>query len=248
MKIFDVEGSFLDPVGEQSKTQDMTFNNAPVLELRDLPTTVEIFKIRETHFNEPQEIDREMKKRSDAKLQMAPKQLPNHHFLAYAMYSQSAYRWGEYVCKYALFPSRKLQQDLASQCKVETDSDEDQHSKWIQQYFQEHDAEYELKVQLCQSLREQSLEDTGQPWDETAFPFQTVGRIVLLKGQDSFSPERRTFWDDKMKLNVWYGLESMRPLGSVNRLRNKLYDMAARNRAETNVTDVVYVDDIDQIP
>ena len=67
MKVFDVHGDFLDPAGAQSRTQDMTFNNAPMLELRDLPTTLEIFKLREKYYDRPaEELKEELEKRPDA--------------------------------------------------------------------------------------------------------------------------------------------------------------------------------------
>lgn len=65
MKVFNVEGSFMDPAGEGTKTQDFTFNNAPVLELRDVKTCVEVFTVQEAHFREPERIAPEMKKRKD---------------------------------------------------------------------------------------------------------------------------------------------------------------------------------------
>lgn len=247
MKVFNVEGSFMDPAGDRTKTQDFTFNNAPVLELRDVKTCVEVFTIREAHFREPEKIAPKMKKRRDAQLQMAPTQLPNQHFLSYTMYSQSVYRWGPYVVKYALFPGTQMQQDLASQT-VQDGSDPEVHSQWLKRYFEEHDAEYDFKVQLCQSVREQSVEDTSVQWDETAFPFQTVGRIVLPKGQDSFDAQRRTFWDDRVKLNVFYGLEDHRPLGSVNRLRKELYNLSSKNRGKTNAVEILEIGSVDQIP
>ena len=127
-----------------------------------------------------------MKKRSDAALQMAPSQLPNHHFLAYTMYSQSAFRWGDYVVKYALFPTSKLQQELSSQA-IDDKSDREQHSIWLREYFKEHDAEYDLRVQLLQSPKTQPVEDTTVPWDETRLSIPDGregcdfgwGRIVL---------------------------------------------------------------------
>ena len=246
MKIFNVEGLFMDPVGKRTKTQDLTFNNAPVLELRDVSTTVEIFKIRERHFREPEAIGSEVKKLEEAHLQMAPAQLPNQHFLATPCIRR-VYRWGPYMANYALFPSTKLQQDLASQ-KIDDNSDPEVHSRWLREYFRENDAEYDFKVQLCQTVPEQSVEDTSVQWDETAFPFQTVGKVVLPKGQDSFDAHRRTFWDDNVKLNVWYGLEDHRPLGSVNRLRKESYKMSAKNRGEINAVDVLEIGNIDQIP
>jgi len=265
MKVFNVEGKYMDQNGEQTQTHDMMFNNAPILELRDLPNTVEIFKVREAHFDNPykslyylssrtnilrDEIAAIMKTRSDAALQMAPSQLPNQHFLSYTMYSQSAYRWGDYIAKYALFPSTSLQKKLGAtltRLKITDNSDPEQHRIWLREYFAENEAEYELKVQLCQTIREQSVEDTGLPWVEMAFPFQTVGHVRLYK-QESFDKERVKFWEDSMKLNPWYGLEAHRPLGSVNRLRRKLYEMSAARRQEINGKKVQNIKSIDELP
>ncbi|KAM0707497.1 hypothetical protein Q7P35_004142 [Cladosporium inversicolor] len=54
MKVFGVEGEFMDPAGRESRTHDFTFNNTPVLELRDLPTCLEIFQLREKYFDDAQ--------------------------------------------------------------------------------------------------------------------------------------------------------------------------------------------------
>ena len=56
MKIFDVSGTFLDLTGTETKTQDMTFNNAPLLELGDVTRCLEVFRIRNRHFLEPEKI------------------------------------------------------------------------------------------------------------------------------------------------------------------------------------------------
>lgn len=250
MKVFNVDGPgpWLDAKGEQSKTQDFTFNNAPVLELKDLPTCLEIITIRERNFDNPEQLQKEIEKRDDKELQMAPMQLPNQHFLSYTMYSQSAYRYGDYIVKYALFPTTKMQQDSAEKASISDSSDAEQHSIWLREYFQDNDAEFDFRVQLCKDLGEQSVEDTSMEWSEEKYPYETVGHVKLPKGQDVFESKRRAFWDDHMKLNVWYGLEAHQPLGSVNRLRKSLYQASAAKRADINAVDVEYVSSIDQIP
>ena len=250
MKVFNVNGpgKFLDSMGEQTQTQDFTFNNAPLLELRDLPTCLEIFTLREKYFDDPEGLKAHINKREDKDLQLAPTTLPNQHFLSYTMYSQSAYRYGEYIAKYALFPTGDFQDQLAEKAKIDDNSEPDQHSAWLREYFQSHDAEFDFRIQLCQDLSEQSVEDTSKPWDEGKYPFETVAKVVLPRGQDVFEPKRRVFWDDNMKLNTWYGLETHKPLGSVNRLRKKVYQASVAKRAEINATEVFAVSSIEQIP
>jgi len=87
-------------------------------------------------------------------------------------------------------------------------------------------------------LADQSVEDCSIPWDEEKYPFETVAKVTLPKGQDVFDSKRRAFWDDHMKLNVWYGLEAHRPLGSVNRLRKSLYQASVKKRADLNAAEV----------
>lgn len=249
LKVFDVVGDFLSPEGEKSHTQDFTFNNAPLLELTDLPTAVEIFHIRERHFREPEKIEPELRKRKDKNLQLAPGQLPNQHFLSYTMYSQSAFRWGPYIAKYALFPTGEYQAALEKSHKITDSSDPEQHSKWLKEWFNgTKDATYDFRVQLCQSLSQQPVEDCSIPWDETAFPFRTIGQVILPPGQDVFSAQRRLFWDDEMKLNVWYGLKEHQPLGSVNRLRKELYKRSSQFREKTNAKEVRIISSAEEIP
>ena len=227
-----------------SPIQDFTFNNAPILELRDLPTTVEIFRIREKHFREPEKIAEEVKQRDDKDLQMAPSQLPNQHFLSYTMYSQSAYRWGPYIVKYALFPTSKI-----PDTPITDSSDPEQHSKWLREYFASagDDMTYDLRVQLCEDIKEQPVEDASVQWDEEKYPFRTVAELRLPR-QDSFDPARRNFWDEYMKLNVWAGSDEHRPLGSVNRLRKSLYQRSQEMRAHLNNIALQEVKTVDQIP
>ncbi|KAI1617572.1 catalase-like domain-containing protein [Exophiala viscosa] len=203
MKVFDVAGDFLDPMGEKTHTQDMTFNNAPLLELTGLPTTVEIFRIREANFRKPENIKYQLMKRIDVLTQMAPAMLPNHHFVGYTMYSQSAYCWGpNLVAKYALFPTGKLQEELAKKDKIDKNSDPEQHSIWLREFFQQNDATYDLRIQLCENLKDQPVEKCNYEWDERKYPFETVASLLFPKGQDCFDSVRRTFWENKMKLNV----------------------------------------------
>jgi len=247
LKIFNIKGDFMHPTGSATQTQDLTFNNAPVLELTDLPTTVEIFRIRERNFRQPEKIADEVSQRPDKELQLAPSKLPNQHFLSYTMYSQSAYRWGDCVVKYALFPSEAMLKKVEGM-DVTEDSDPEVLSTWLREYFRDNNAEYDLRVQVCKDIEAQSVENTGMEWSEDRYPFETVGKVVLPKGQDPFSAKRRAAWDDGMRLNVWYGLEEHRPLGSANRLRKELYETSSRNREEMNARTPKDIRSIDEIP
>lgn len=127
---------------------------------------------------------------------------------------------------------------MADNANISAGSNREQHSIWLREYFQSHDAEFDFRIQLCRNLADQSVEDCSIPWDEEKYPFETVAKVTLPKGQDVFDSKRRAFWDDHMKLNVWYGLEAHRPLGSVNRLRKSLYQASVKKRADLNAAEV----------
>ena len=119
---------------------------------------------------------------------------------------------------------------------------------WLREYFENNDAQFIFRVQLLENPDEQSVEDCSQEWNEDKYPFQTVARVVLPKGQDPFDAKRRVFWEDRMKLNPWYGLEAHRPLGSANRLRRTLYQSSLAKRSELNASHAEAVGSVEQIP
>ncbi|PRP79155.1 hypothetical protein PROFUN_13105 [Planoprotostelium fungivorum] len=244
MKVFDVTGRHLHPSGNETRTHDFAFNSAPTLELTDLPTALDIFKLRETHYDNPTELRAALALRSDRVKQSAPYTSPLMHVLSLTFFSQSAFRYGDNVVKFGLFSSSQRQREVSLK---EIRSAED-ISESLREYFRNDSAHYDLKVQMIENIAEQPVEDASAMWNWQKYPWQTVATLELPSGQDSFSPQRRTFWEDKMKLNVWHGLEEHKPLGSINRLRKRVYEMSSQFREENNATPIEKVSSIDQIP
>jgi hypothetical protein len=77
MKIFGVEGEKL--WGEDKKTQDWTFNNYPLLELRTPQVTYEIAECLERNWNDIPKFAAEQQKRPDADVACYGGSLPNQH-------------------------------------------------------------------------------------------------------------------------------------------------------------------------
>ena len=75
MKIFGVKGEKI--WGEDKGTQDWTFNNYPVLELRDPKTTYEIADALDRNWDNIPGFVEEGSKRADADLATLPGKLPN---------------------------------------------------------------------------------------------------------------------------------------------------------------------------
>lgn len=80
------------------------------------------------------------------------------------------------------------------------------------------------------------IEDACVEWPEGEaaegkFPFVTVARIAIPRGQDIDDPERRALCE-RMIFTPWNGLADHRPLGGINRLRQAVYAASAEMRGE----------------
>jgi hypothetical protein len=145
LKVFGVSGSRLEgAVEESSNTQDFLWNNAPSIELTDVDTTLDIMSLRENYFDDPAALGRHLKLRTDLIKQHAPYQLPNTNIISHAMYTQSAFRFGQWYGHMALFPVSEAQ--VAADDKVNKDDPSCVLSDWLFEYFDGKEAKYEFKV------------------------------------------------------------------------------------------------------
>jgi hypothetical protein len=72
LRIFDVDGERLEGADKDATTQDFAFNNAPMIELTDIDTCLEIMQLREKYFDSPVMLAAATKLRTDAIKQSAP--------------------------------------------------------------------------------------------------------------------------------------------------------------------------------
>lgn len=77
LKVFGVEGEKI--WGEDKKTQDWTFNNYPVLELRTPVATCEIADSLEKNWNQLDKFVDYLKSRDDHEVACAPAAIPRQH-------------------------------------------------------------------------------------------------------------------------------------------------------------------------
>ncbi|KAF2721311.1 heme-dependent catalase [Polychaeton citri CBS 116435] len=230
MKIFGVKGDKI--WGEDKDTQDWTFNNYPILELRDPRTTYDIADSLERNWDNLPQFAEEQSKRVDADVATWGSQLPRQQMVAMPQYSQSAYRHGDYVAKYGVFP---LGED---QLKIEKDYIKDSDpinsiSQHTRNFHMQHKVTYKFCAQLLQNLEEQPVDDIGVEWDPEKYPFEHIGTLEF-DPQDSWLPEFRAWWDDRITCNSWHGLKEHQPLGSTNRMRRVVYAESRKLRLRVN--------------
>ncbi|WVR07628.1 hypothetical protein IAU60_004670 [Kwoniella sp. DSM 27419] len=239
LKIFDVEGKRLSPAPDGSEdqgTQDFLFNNAPIVELTDLDTTIEIFELRTKYFDSPTKLQLELAKRSDRLKQFAPSMLPNEFVVGATMYSQSSFKFGPYVAKFSLLPIAPEQEEFKGQT-IPKDADTTFHRDHLRSYYSSKGTSYSLRAQFASDLKSHPVEDASVEWSEITAPWHDLANVTFAP-QETFSDARRVWWEDRIGLSPWDGLAEHRPLGSINRLRHKAYEMSRAFRAKGNQTEV----------
>ena len=217
MKVFNVDGEMFD-AGRDFPTQDIEFNSTPALDLTDAKTTREIINLRIKHGANQPELYKHLEAREDTALQKARDSVRNTHLESTRQYSQTAYRFGDFVAKYCLMPSSDTQRKLYEETVKPDQHGSDILSTWLSNFHGAHDAEYLLQFQLLENIEDQPVEYAGKIWDPEKYPWQTVAKLVIPK-QDSFDYELKSYWEDHIRVDPWHGLKTLQPLGSPNRLR-----------------------------
>ncbi|TVY20191.1 hypothetical protein LARI1_G001680 [Lachnellula arida] len=116
-------------------------------------------------------------------LQKARDEVRNTPLKSTRQYSQTADRYGNFVCKYSL-----LYEEV-----VKPNSHPDHIlSDWLKEFHANREAEYLFQVQLLENIEDQPVAYAGKAWDEEKYPSQTVGKVVVPK-QDSFIAARKAF-------------------------------------------------------
>ena len=171
---------------------------------------------------------------------------PYSHPLADAYFSQVPMRWGEHVAKIGVVPS-SIHQDQLRDWRLDPHADEDGFRDATVAFFGEHDAVFDLRVQLWTNAETQPIEDASVEWPEEDSQYRTVATIRLPR-QAAYSPERVRYFDEVMTYRPSHSLEAHRPLGSVMRARLQVYKALSDFRHRENGTAAVSTRSIEEIP
>jgi hypothetical protein len=169
--------------------------------------------------------------------------MPNYYILGLTFNTASALRYGDYVAKISVKPLSESVTQLDGK-RIPRGSGEDAHRVLIADFFRHNDAEYEVCAQLCTDA--DAIEDATLAWS-TSPPPQRVAKLIFPQ-QNSDCYCRRVYADDLLSFNSWRTLEAHRPLGSINRLKAKVYDASSKFRHEKNNAPQIEPSNISQLP
>lgn len=153
---------------------------------------------------------------------------PAHHILGETFFAQLPLRFGQYVAKLQLVPISPALLALKD-APIDLKHD-DALREAVTAYFQEHDAVWELRAQLCTNLEDMPVDDPTAEWDQAASPFRPVARISAAR-QAGWNPDKARAIDDGSGFSPWHGLQAHRPLGEIMRLRKLAYASSHAFRA-----------------
>jgi hypothetical protein len=243
VKVMGVDGARL-PGSEGATTQDFVLVNGPAFGAPTAKKFLGVVKlVAKTTDKAPG-----LKKAFSAALQVIEKGIealggksptltalgghPETHVLGETYYSQAPLLYGDYIAKISVAPSSAGLKALTN-AKVDLDDEPNGLRQAVVDHFATQGGEWEIRAQLCTDLESMPVEDASVVWPEDKSPYVTVGRIVA-EPQDAWSEARAGVVDDRLAFSPWHGLAAHRPLGSVMRVRRRVYEMSAKFRAERN--------------
>ena len=157
---------------------------------------------------------------------------PATHPLGETFYTTTPFRHGDHVAKYAVAPVSPALRALKD-APVELSGHPNGLREAIIAFFRDGGGEWEIRAQLLTNPETMPIEDASVEWPEEESPYVTVGRITAPP-QPAWSEARAGVGDDGLSFSPWHGLAAHRPLGAVNRARQRAYREAASFRAERN--------------
>ncbi len=243
LKVIGVEGERL-PGSQGDTTQDFILVNGPTFgnkstakflaNLQLLAKTtdrVEWFKKLQSSLLQPIEAGLEAVGLSSSNLQQLGGAAPLHP-LGETYFSQTAFRHGDHIAKYALFPVSPGLTALTGS-HVHTSGRPDAIRETMNEELIAHGGTWELRAQLCRDLEKQPVEDATVEWKEADAPFVTVATLTV-EPQLAWQPIESTRTEDALAFNIWHGLAAHQPLGQINRARKEPYERSAAFRGRAN--------------
>jgi hypothetical protein len=154
------------------------------------------------------------------------------HPLGHAYYSQTPSRYGDYMAKVAAFPTPETLAILGTP-HLDPGQDDNAFRTAMSQFFVQHGASFDLRVQMCTDLATMPIEDASIEWPEAQSPYRTVARLTFPP-QASFGEARYRYFEQRLAFNPLHALEAHRPLGGIQRARGAAYMQTQNFRQHAN--------------
>lgn len=146
-------------------------------------------------------------------------------------FSNTAYKLGPHNIKF----SAKSCALPADNSKNET-NDPDYLNKILTEELKQSEGCFEFMVQVQDPEKYMPIEDPSIEWRESDSPFLSVAKIRIPK-QEFNSTKQKEFCEN-LSFSPWHSLAAHRPIGELNRIRQKVYKASSEYRHSQNNADV----------
>ncbi len=168
------------------------------------------------------------------------------HPLGATYYSQTPFRYGDYLAKFSLVPVSEVFKSLASET-IDATGRPDAIRENVRQGLIEQGGSWEFQVQLCTDLEKMPIEDPTVVWDEKASPFVTVATLSV-PSQVTWQNGVTEKTEDALAFSPWHGVIAHQPLGGVNRARREPYKFSSDYRGKFNGCPIHEPRELTEIP
>lgn len=153
------------------------------------------------------------------------------HPLGATYFSQTAFRFGDFVGKFRLAPISGIK-EFADET-VNASGRPDAIRQSVNELLIEQGGIWELGVQLCTDLQAMPIEDPTVARDEEVSPYRRVATLEI-PAQQAWIDGASDAEEDRLFFSPWHGLAAHQPLGGINRARRDPYRMSGQFRAQVN--------------
>ena len=152
------------------------------------------------------------------------------HILGDTFWTQTPFRFGDYVAKIRLAPVSDELTALKDQ-HLKVNGVPNALREACVEFFRDTGGLWDLQVQLRTDEKKMPVEDASKEWPDDVSPYITVARIKAAP-QTAWSEARSKAVDEGLSFSPWHGLQAHQPLGGVNRARKPAYEMGRAFRSE----------------
>ncbi|HEX5538802.1 MAG TPA: catalase family protein, partial [Methylophilaceae bacterium] len=171
---------------------------------------------------------------------------PETNILGETFYSQVPIMYGPYMAKIAVAPVSPALTALTN-APLDVNGKPNGLREAVMDFFAQHEAEWEVRVQLCTDLDKMPIDDASVVWPEALSPYVPVARI-RAPAQLGWSDAKSHAIDDGMAFSPWHGVAAHKPIGSIMRIRKTIYDAMAKQREQYNGKPVAEPSSLDDFP
>lgn len=171
---------------------------------------------------------------------------PHVHLLGETYHSMAAIGFGAHLAKISAAPASASVRALTGR-PIDRWGGPSVLRDDVVRFFRDHDADYDLRAQLCTDLQAMPVEDASVLWDEERSPHQPVA-VLHVPAQEAYSDDRRRYVDDVLSFDPWHAIEAHRPLGGIMRSRKRAYEVSRDFRYAANGVQPREPSTIDELP